>query len=128
MEFITFNDHIAKVLATVRADTEAKLQQAGDMVRDSMKAECPENTGKLKKSIRVLRDKRELSVRIIAGSKKAWYVHIVLFGSTKMPDRYTKKGKAFRGTMPPNNFMQRSLDQNVGKLKELFGRSIEVRT
>lgn len=126
MATVKVDDYTAHVLAVVRADTEAKLNQAGDMVRDTMKAEAEsaKDTGKLGKTIRVMRNKKELWVKIIAGSKKVWWIHLVLFGTA---ERYTKKG-AYRGAAPPNNFMQRSLDQNIPKLKGLFGRSIEVKT
>lgn len=104
-------DGIERVLAVVHADTEEKLQRAGDMVRDSMKDEVPVDSGDLKKSIRVRRNKKDMNVKIIAGNKKAYYVHMVIFGT---------KNKG------PNNFMQRSIDKNRQELKALFGESVRV--
>lgn len=104
-------DNIERVLMTVRADTVEKLDQAGDLVRDSMKAECPVASGDLKKSIRIRRIPKELKLQVIAGNKKAYYVHMVVLGTSHSR---------------PNNFMQRALDQNKAKLAEIFGRSIEV--
>jgi len=104
-------DYTERVLMTIRADTEEKLQRAGDLVRDTMKAEVPVDSGDLKKSIRIRRIPEEMKVQVLAGNKKAYYVHMVLLGTKHHG---------------PNNFMQRAIDQNKAKLAELFGRSIEV--
>jgi HK97 gp10 family phage protein len=115
-----FKDFHHEVMAVVRANMAAKLDEAGDLVRDTMKAECPVDTGDLKKSIRVRRDKKGQYIRVIAGDKKAWYIHLVLFGTS---NRITKTGQD-RGSTAPDNFMQRSIDQNLGKLKQILGEPI----
>ncbi len=138
MANVQFIDHSNEVMLAISGDTIEKLNQAGDLIRDAMKAQCPTRTGALKKSIRVQRLPKEQPVKIIAGSKKAWYVHIVLFGSFISGVRYTGKRtgkigkKVFRsgghstGIMPPNNFMLRALDMNMDRLRTLFGKPIST--
>ena len=128
-----FIDHHNEVYAVVHADTIEKLNLAGDLIRDSMKQECPiGKTGRLMKSIRVQRLPKELAVKIIAGSKKAWYVHLVVFGLLHVAERFTKgKGpRVFKvhstGSFSPNNFMMRALNKNIGNLQGLFGKVITV--
>jgi len=122
-------DHYEEVMAVISADTLEKLGKAGMMVRESARNECPVATGALRKSIRMTIQRIEKTVRVIVGNKKAWYPHIVLFGTI---ERFTKgralhrKKKRSTGQVRPNNFMQRALDQNETALKELFGKPITV--
>lgn len=125
-----WTDHGNEVLAVIHHDTIEKLNKAGDIIRDSAKVECPEGrTGNLRKSIRVRRFPREKIVRVIVGSQKAWYPHLVLFGTV---ERYTKgKGpKRFKkyntGVSRPNNFLLRAINKNVATLTALFGKPITV--
>ncbi|MDD5353022.1 MAG: HK97 gp10 family phage protein [Candidatus Omnitrophica bacterium] len=130
MAQIQYINHYNEVYAAIHADTIEKLNRAGDLIRDSMKQECPVNTGALKKSIRVKRLPKELAVKIIAGGKKAWYVHLVVFGLLHIAERFTKgRGphvfKAHStGSFQPNNFMLRALNKNIEALQALFGRPI----
>lgn len=125
-----FIDHGNEVIMMVHRDTIEKLNLSGDMIRDAAKEECPVRTGSLKKSIRVKRYPKELMIRVYVGSKKAWYPHLVIFGSTG--ERMTKgKGpRVFKphltGVMPPNNFMLRAVNRNVEALKRMFGKPIIV--
>jgi HK97 gp10 family phage protein len=129
-------DRTNEVYAVIHADTISKLNQAGDMVRDTMKAECPVRTGALKKSIRVQRIPSKLAIKVIAGNRKAWYPHLVIYGTVK---RNTYKrgelvGRGRRhigaakntGVMPPNNFMLRAMNKNAAALKTLFGKPITI--
>ena len=104
-------DYTERVLMTIRADTEEKLNRAGDLVRDTMKTEVPVDSGDLKKSIRVRRLPKEMKIQVLAGNKKAYYVHMVVLGTKNHG---------------PNNFMQRAIDKNKAALAQIFGRSIEV--
>lgn len=115
-----FKDFHHEVMAVVRANMAARLDDAGDLVRDTMKAECPVRTSALKNSIRIRRNKTALNIKVIAGDKNAWYIHLVLFGTS---NRVTKTGMD-RGSTRPDNFMQRSIDQNIGKLKQILGEPI----
>ncbi len=130
------NDSTNEVYAVIHADTIAKLKEAGDLVRDTMKAECPVKTGALKKSIRVQRIPAKMAVKVIAGNKKAWYPHLVIYGTVKR-NTYERGAvfgrghrhigvKANRGVMPPNNFMLRALKMNEARLRTLFSRPITV--
>lgn len=124
----TFVDYHNECMAVIESNLADKLNEAGDLIRDSMKEECPVDSGALKKSIRIRRDLRNKSVKIIAGNKKAWYVHLVLFGTRERMTGSPKERKTGtgvkRGSTAPNNFMQRALDKNLSKLKAIFGRPI----
>lgn len=128
-----WTDHGNEVIALVHRDTIEKLNKAADMVRDKMKVECPVGaTGNLKKSIRIQRFPEKLLMKIIAGSKKAWYPHLVIFGSPIAGIRFTKgRGpKRFKrystGFMQPNNFMLRALNEKKTELVQMFGKPITV--
>lgn len=129
MATVKIVDHYTEIMAVISGDTIAKLNQAGDFVRDTMKNECPVKTGALKKSIRVRRLPKEMAVKVIAGNKKAWYPHLVIMGTV---ERVTKgrgpirRKKYTTGVMPPNNFMLRAMNKNASILKALFGKPITI--
>lgn len=124
---VTIVDHYDEVMAVINADTLEKLGKAAMIVRDTARAECPAGTGALRRSLRITIDKVEKAAKVIVGNKKAWYPHLVLFGTVerfvKGAGLYRKK-KRTSGIIAPNNFMQRALDKNEGTLRGLFGKPI----
>ncbi len=128
-----WTDHGNEVIAIIHKDTIEKLNISANIIRDTAKAECPEGkTKNLKKSIRVKRYPKELMIRVYVGNKKAWYPHLVLFGSFITGVRYTKgRGprvykKHLTGVMPPNNFMMRAIKKNAEELKRIFNKPVIV--
>lgn len=123
----TIIDHYDEVIAVVNADTLEKLGKAAMIVRETARQECPVNTGALRRSIRIKIERLEKAAKVIVGNKKAWYPHIVLFGTV---ERFTRgrglkrKKRRTTGVIAPNNFMQRALDMNEGALRSLFGKPI----
>jgi HK97 gp10 family phage protein len=105
-------DNLGMVLATVKGITMDKVNQAGDLVRDAMKSEVPIDSGELKKSIRIRRYPKTISLMVIAGNKKAFYVHMVEFGTDHSP---------------ADPFMQRALDKVKPQIKAIFGETVTVK-
>ena len=124
-------DFTPKVLATIKEELADRLELAGKIVKYYMRDECPKKTGELKKSIRIRNYPAKKMVQIVAGNKKAWYVHLVINGSIHTGIIKTKYGinqrrisKPF--TIPPNNFMQRAMDKAEPELYKLFGKKMAV--
>jgi len=124
---VTIVDHYDEVMAVINADTLEKLGKAAMIVRDTARAECPVRTGALRRSLRIAVEKAAKAAKVIAGNKKAWYPHLVLFGTV---ERFTRgkglhrKKKRSTGVIAPNNFLQRALDKNKSTLRGLFGKPI----
>jgi HK97 gp10 family phage protein len=105
-------DNTTHVVAVIKGITMDKINQAGDIVRDAMKGECPiGETGALKKSIRVRRYLKQLALKVLAGNAKAFYVHMVEFGTLHSA---------------ANPFMQRALDKSQAQIKAVFGTTVKV--
>lgn len=134
---LNFKDHVQEVLLKVYADTNEKLAKVVKIIMHTAKAECPVGrTGALKRSIRTRLYPQERTGRVIVGNKKAWYPHIVLFG-TVLRSQYIRgklhgRGrlrigrKHNTGTMPPNNFMERAVRQNEAEIRSIFGKKIKT--
>lgn len=130
-------DNTEQVIELVKVEMLKRLETAGDILKDAMRAEAPiGETSALKRSIKRTLMPTEQAVRVSAGNKKAWYVHLVLFGTIARYTYHRSKThrigrgfahtgkKKFVGVMPPNNFMKRAWDRTAPFLKNLFGRPI----
>lgn len=96
---------LERVLQQLPAEIEGKVVRGGllagqkviaQAARDNLDNEHAVKTGELRKSVRV-RFKRKsqkfgwLRYEVVAGSKKAWYAHLLEFGTASF---YTGKGKS----------------------------------
>lgn len=110
-------DNTTRVLAVIKGITMDKVDQVGDIVRDAMKEEVPVRSGALKKSIRVRRYEETLSLKVLAGNTKAFYVHFVILGTARTPRHHATRA---------NNFMQRALDKSKSEIKRIFSTEVTV--
>lgn len=103
--FLWFPDAPLKKLAD---DVVKALQDEGKEIAKSAKAKCPVRTGKLKKSIQA----RPLAqgVRIKAGSKAAFYSHMVEFGTR---------------TAAAQPFMRPAVDEKRGTLTRIIAGKVK---
>jgi HK97 gp10 family phage protein len=86
-----------KMLKTLPATIEGNVMRGGlragtKIFADLAKAAVPVDDGDLKKSVRVrTRNRRgQLSASVVAGNKKAWYAHLIEFGTASF---YEGRGK-----------------------------------
>ena len=128
-------DYTSKVMAAIYGITEERLKESGEIVKRHMRAECPvwpkKGGGELRKSIRVRNYPAKRFVQIVAGNKRAFYIHMVLFGTHhsgiikgKLGINKQRISKPF--DIPPNNFMERAYLKSREELKQLWGRDISV--
>lgn len=79
----------------MRSAMRSGLKEIGGIAKQMLAAEGHVQSGELQRSIRVTFDKKQESKygwmrgRLLAGNKRAWYAHILEFGSGKY---YTGKG------------------------------------
>jgi HK97 gp10 family phage protein len=125
-------DYSTKVLAAVYGITAERLKESGEIVKKHMRDECPKKSGELRKSIRVRNYPAKNMVQIVAGNKRAFYVHMVLFGTHhsgiikgKLGINKQRISKPF--DTRPNNFMERAYNKSKAELKQLWGREIGVK-
>lgn len=130
-------DNTDTVIELVGVEMLKRIETAGDLLREAMKSEAPTGeTRALKRSIRRTLVPDDKAVRVSAGNKRAWYAHLVLFGTVQRWTYHRSKTKRigresahtgkkkYVGVMPPNNFMKRAWDKTAPLLKNLFGRPI----
>lgn len=136
---------LQEVLNTLPAKVEknimrAALRQGANIIRDAAREKAPKDTGALRKSIKVsTTGKRgEVIARIRAGDNKAYYAHMVEYGTAPHSITVGQDGTALavpgnpvrsvnHPGAAPKPYMRPAIDENVEAATRRVGEVIRQR-